>query len=298
MIMKTQKYLSDCRKRVYVTLKKKLPSIKNEPQKLHKAMAYAVLNGGKAIRSAFVYATGESLGAKPTVLNDISAAIEMIHSFTLIHDDLPSLDNADLRRGKPACHKKFDEATAILAGDALQSLAFEILAKIDKKKIPPATESKMIQVLTQAIGSRGLAGGEALDLEMVNRTVSIKKLETMYRLKTGSLLSACFVLAALASNCTNKKTLYHLNKFSEYIGLAFQIHDDIIGIETDTKLLGKKQGADVEMGKPIYPVLAGMKQAKAREKFLYRKAMAHLDKTGINTRKIKKLATFVIERKH
>lgn len=296
--MKTQDYIKRCQRLANTSLKKRLPSANKEPRQLHKAMNYAVLNGGKRLRSAFIYATGEALGAKPAILHDICAAIEMIHAYSLIHDDLPALDNDDLRRGNPTCHKAFGEATAILTGDTLQSLAFEILSNLQNKNVSAVIILKMIRLLSHAIGSMGMIGGEELDLEMVNHTASLKKLETMYKLKTGCLLSASILLGALAANCQNKKIINNLTKFSECLGLAFQIHDDIIGIESDTKTLGKTQGADITMNKPVYPALVGMARAKKREQMLYRKALNYLDKTGINTEKLKALAAYVIERNY
>lgn len=296
--MEITEYLKQCQKRVNLTLKKRLPSVNKEPQKLHEAMNYAVLNGGKRLRSALIYASGKALNAKFTILNEICAAVEMIHAFSLIHDDLPALDNDDLRRGKPTCHKVFGEATAILAGDALQTLAFEILTKLDKKVIKAEVELQIIQLISQAIGSRGMAGGEELDLEMEGKKTSVRKLENMYQLKTGRLLSASVLLGALAASCQNKKILNNLGKFGECIGLAFQIHDDIVGIESSTKILGKTQNLDLEKSKPIYPVLVGMKEAKRKEQLLYQKALGYLDKTGINANHLKEIATFIIKRNY
>lgn len=296
--MKIQNYLKYCQQRVNVSLIKSLPKTNQEPRELHKAMQYSVLNGGKRIRAALIYASGEAFGANAVILNRVSAAVEMVHAYSLIHDDLPALDNDDLRRGKPTCHKVFGEATAILAGDALQCLAFEILASLDKKKVSPIIQLEMIRLLARAIGSKGMIGGEELDIKMVDKRVSHQKVETMFNLKTGCLLSASILLGALASNCDNKKILNNLAKVGECIGLAFQIHDDIIGIESDTKTLGKKQGADLELNKPSYPTLVGMKKAKQREKLLYQKSLNYLDKTGIDTDKLKAIIAYVIERNY
>lgn len=294
--MKIESYIKQCQQRVNNVLKKKLPSIKLEPRELHQAMRYSVLNGGKRLRSAFVYATGDALGAKRSVLDDIAAAIEMIHAFTLIHDDLPALDNDALRRGKPTCHITFGEATAILAGDALQTLAFEILSRQNSKVLPPAIALNMINLLAQAVGSNGVIGGEELDLKMVNKKVTLKKLEVMYKLKTERLFKASIVLAFFASKNKNQQILHHLTEFSESIGLAFQIHDDIIGIESDTKTLGKQQGNDLALGKPVYPAVVGIAAAKQKERRLYQKALAHLDKAKMNTDKLRGLAAYLIER--
>lgn len=299
--MNVQNYLKRCQKRVETSLKELLPSPNRQPRPLNQAMRYAVLSGGKRLRAALIFATGESMGAKSAILGNVGAAVEMVHAYSLIHDDLPALDNDDLRRGKPTCHKAFGEATAILAGDALQSLSFEILSHLPSHDLSPKVELKMIETLTQAIGSAGMIGGEELDLEMVNQKVSLKQLETMYRLKTGCLLEASLTLGALAANCQDKKILQNLSKFGKYIGLAFQIHDDIIGIESDTKTLGKTQGNDLALNKPVYPVVVGMARAKKKERMLYRKALSYLDKLnglGFNTDKLKAIAAYIIERSY
>lgn len=295
--MKTNDYILACKDRANRALKKKIPT-STIPRSLQKAIRYSVLNGGKRIRSAFIFATGEALGANKAILNDICVAIEFIHTFSLIHDDLPALDNDDLRRGKPTCHRVFGEATAILTGDILQSLAFEVLSKINTNRLSEAIILQMIRLLAEAIGPSGLAAGEQMDLEMTGHRTTEAKLKKMYQLKTGRLFTVSIVLAALASNCTNKKILNNLSKFSKCLGLAFQIHDDIIGLESDTKTLGKKQGADLKMHKPIYPVCVGMKKSKDMEKELYKKSLMYLKKSGIEAKRLKNLAAFVIERNY
>ncbi len=296
--MDIEKYLAKCQRHLTKALDRKLPSAQQEPRLLHQAMRYAVLNGGKRIRSAFIYAVGEPLGANQKILSDAAVAIEMIHAYSLIHDDLPALDNDDLRRGKPTCHKVFGEATAIIAGDALQSSGFEILSKLDTHYISYENELKMIRLLAQAIGSSGMAGGQELDIQAVNHNISLKQLEKIYKLKTGHLLEASILFGALAANCNDLKILSNLKKFSERIGLAFQIHDDIIGILSKTEILGKTQGADLNLGKPVYPVLVGMTRAKQREKDLYHEAINYLDKTGMNITYLKALSEYIIQRTH
>lgn len=293
--MKIQKYIKRCQKRVNAVLKRILPPITTPPKELHKAMRYAVLNGGKRLRSSLLYATGEALGANSNLLNQLSAAIEIMHAFSLIHDDLPALDNDDLRRGKPTCHKIFGVARAILAGDALHSLGFEILANLNHT-IPSQKKLEIIRIIAHAIGSKGMIGGEDLDLSMVGRSTTVKKLATMYQMKTGMLLSACVQVGALAANCQNKKILNALKKFSQCIGLVFQIHDDIIGLESDTKTLGKKQGADIILKKPVYPVLIGIDKAKEKEIELYHQAIRYLEKSGIPTTHLQAITAYIIER--
>lgn len=293
--MTIESYLKRCQEHIQKILKKKLPSPTKSPQKLHQAMSYSVLNGGKRLRAAFVYASGECFGAKKQVLDDIAAAIEMIHTFSLIHDDLPALDNDDLRRGKPSCHKAFDEATAILAGDALQSLAYEIIAST--KDLNPEIKLEMIRLISQSIGSQGMIGGELLDLEIGKKgNVTLKELKKMYFLKTGCLLSASILLGAMAGNCKDQALIMQLKLFSENIGLAFQIHDDIIGIESDTKTLGKQQGKDLMLNKPVYPVLVGMDAAKREERILYKKALKHLSNIKTDTLTLKEIAAYIIQR--
>lgn len=294
--MELQRYIKHSQKRVNTALAKLLPNPNKEPRELYKAMRYSVLNGGKRIRSALVYATGDALGANPKVLDRVSAAIEMIHAFSLIHDDLPALDNDDLRRGKPSCHKAYGEATAILAGDALHTLAFEVLTDISPKLLPPAMTLRMIHLFADAIGPTGLAGGQALDIAMVNEKVTIKALATTYKLKTGNFITTSILMGALAARCQRKSVLDNLKKFGDAIGLAFQIHDDIIGVETDTQTLGKPQGSDVSRNKPTYPSLLGLDAAKKIEKNTFNQAIRYLTKTRMDYEQLAAIAAYVIER--
>lgn len=294
--MQLQNYLQQCQERVNHTLDDVLPSSGKNPCELHKAMRYAVLNGGKRVRSAIVYAVGESLDANKDILDISSAVIELIHAFSLVHDDLPAIDNDDLRRGNPACHKAFSEATAILAGDALLVLAFEVLSHLTKHHVTSATNLKMIQILSHYIGSNGMAGGEALDAATADHEISLKKLAQIYKLKTSYLICASVLFGALAANCTKKSTLENLEKFGIYIGLAFQIHDDIIGIESDTATLGKPQGSDLIKHKPTYPSIIGLEAAKKRQQECFTTAMHYLKKSRINSDKLVALSELVITR--
>lgn len=283
-------------KRVANSLEALLPPADRKPKSLHQAMRYAVLNGGKRLRASLVYATGEALSGNPKILDKVSAVVEMVHAFSLIHDDLPALDNADLRRGKLSCHKKYGEATAILAGDALQTLAFTVLSNIDKKSILPANHLAMVNILAKAV--LDLIRGEELDILMENKPITINQLKETYRLKTGELLTASILLGALASNCKSKKVLSNLKKFGDYIGLAFQIHDDIIEIEADAHTLGKPKHSDVLRGKPTYPSLLGLDKAKQKEKVAFKQAINYLNKSGINKEKLIVIARYIIERNH
>lgn len=297
--MNLSDYLEHCKQLVNAGLAVKLPADTLQPFTLHQAMRYSVLNGGKRLRAAFIYAIGQGLGADEKVLTDIAVAIEMIHAFSIIHDDLPALDNDDLRRGKPTCHRVFGEATAILAGDALQSLAFEVLTNIDSKLINADIKIKMLGLLTRAIGSCGMIGGEQLDIAMVNKVISVTDLEQMYKLKTGCLLSASMQLAALAAiNCDSAELMHNLNEFGQNIGLSFQIHDDIIGIESNTETLGKTQKVDIEANKPIYPSLVGMQYAKDKRDAFCAKALSYLDKIAIDSSILKELCAYIVKRDH
>lgn len=291
-------WLTHCRNMVNDALQKKLPNENAIPQNLHKAMHYAVLNGGKRLRAAFVLATGELFHAETESLIDIAVALELIHAFSLIHDDLPALDNDDLRRGKPTCHLVFGEATAILAGDALQSLAFEILASLNPAQVSSDKILAMIRILSRATGSLGMTGGETLDIEMVNKKVSVDAIEAMYTLKTGCLLRASMQLALLASRDYDETNLYHLAQFGENLGVAFQIHDDIIGITSDTETLGKKQQADIALNKPVYPVITSLEAASQRRDFLLKTAREHLQALNRPCDRLYALSEYVITRNH
>lgn len=294
--MKQPKFLQQCQKRINIVLRKLLPSKSQEPRQLHQAMHYAVLNGGKRLRSALVYATGSALQASPFVLDRISAAIEMIHAFSLIHDDLPALDNDDLRRGKPACHKAYGEAVAILAGDALQTLAFQLLADIPTQHLSAPISLKMIGLFARSIGHAGLAGGQTLDIAMTNRSISLKKLQKTYQLKTGNFITTGILMSAMAAGCQKKSILAPLKKFGDYLGLAFQIHDDIIEIESNTLTLGKPQGSDISRNKPTYPSLLGLAAAKKAELRAFSHALSALKKSNLESKHLLNIAAYFIER--
>ena len=261
--------------------------------RLHQAMSYSVLNGGKRIRPLLVYATGVMLGASNEMLDAPAAAVEIIHSYSLIHDDLPAMDNDDLRRGKPTCHKAFDEATAILAGDALQAYAFNVLAA--NEHLTEKQRVKMLIILTQACGSLGMAGGQAIDLESIGKHLSLTELENMHRLKTGALIRASVLLGATAGNA-DVKTFEVLTQFSELIGLAFQIQDDILDVEGETVLLGKQSGADQALNKPTYPSMLGLQASKEKMQHVYEAALSTLKLLDVDTSWLSELAAYMVER--
>lgn len=272
----------------------------NKPQtdaRLLKAMSYSLLLGGKRVRPFLVYACGTLLGANLTDLDGPAAALEAIHSYSLIHDDLPAMDNDDLRRGKPTCHKAFDEATAILAGDALQALAFEIIASHPYQQVSSASVVSMLQQLALASGYSGMCGGQAIDLAQTNQRTDLAQLERMHRLKTGALIECAVQLAWLCSSKQDPAELAALQAFARALGLAFQVQDDILDIESDTQTLGKPQGSDTKANKATYPALLGLTQAKEKALQLYQDALGALAALPYNTDELRSFAQYIIERK-
>lgn len=254
------------------------------PDNLCQAMHYSVTNGGKRLRPLLVYIVGQIYGATLKALDAPAAAIEIIHCFSLIHDDLPAMDNDDLRRGKLTCHKAFNESTAILAGDALSVLAFQVINQ--SKVLAPQQIILMNQTLALASGAEGIAGGQDLDIFFTsNKKLKItpEKLEAMYQLKTSALLSAAVKLGAIAANITNAREIRYLEKFAQNIGLAFQIQDDILNIESSPDRLGKNIGTDTKAGKITYPILIGIQKAKSKLENLWQQAEQDLSKLSVNT---------------
>lgn len=270
-----------------------LPAATQSPERLHQAMRYSVLDAGKRIRPLLVYAIGDAFGLPLAALDAPAAAVEIIHCYSLIHDDLPAMDDDDLRRGKPTCHKAFDEATAILAGDALQALAFEILATHNQQS--PGQCLSMLQALGYACGSQGMAGGQALDLAATGQQLDVAYVEAMHRKKTGALISASILLGAIASNADSTQ-LVSLKRYGDLIGLAFQIQDDILDIEGSTETLGKTQGADIAADKLTYPAVAGLATAKAKVDTLYQAALAELQRAQLDTPLLTELSAFLVRR--
>ena len=264
--------------------------------RLRDAMRYSTLAGGKRLRPTLVYLTGESLGAPLEELDAAAASVELIHVYSLVHDDLPAMDDDDLRRGRPTCHRAFDEATAILVGDALQALAFTVLADEGNGHQEPSTRLAMIRVLAQAVGTSGMAGGQAVDLAAVGQNLSVAAIEDMHRRKTGALIEGSVLLGALAAGVTVGPRLEGLRRFGAEIGLAFQIQDDILDVEGDPSLLGKTTGADAAHNKPTYPSTAGLDAARKRARQLRDDAIAALEPLGTNGTALAELAHFVVSR--
>jgi geranylgeranyl pyrophosphate synthase len=264
--------------------------------RLREAMRYSTLGGGKRLRPSLVYLTGESLGSSLEELDAAAASVELIHVYSLVHDDLPAMDDDDLRRGRPTCHRAFDEATAILVGDALQALAFTVLTDESTGHQVPTARLAMIRVLAQAVGTSGMAGGQAVDLAAVGQHLSVDEIENMHRRKTGALIEGSVVLGALAAGQTDGPKLDGLRRFGAQIGLAFQIQDDILDVEGDPSLLGKMTGADAAHNKPTYPSTAGLHAARDRARQLRDDAIAALEPLGPDGKALAELAHFVVSR--
>ena len=283
--------------RVEAALHRYLPAANAAPAHLHEAMRYAVLGDGKRIRPLLVYATGRSLGVDSARLDGPACAVEMIHAYSLVHDDLPAMDNDDLRRGKPTCHKAFGEATAILAGDSLLALAFHILADDAAMQADAGLRVTMIQTLAKASGSRGLAGGQAMDLAAVGCDLNLAELEMMHIHKTGALIRASVMLGAYSQPGVDARRLSALDHYAKCVGLAFQIHDDILDVEGDTATLGKTQGADMALNKPTYPAIVGMSRAKQMALELHEEALASLAPFPEGADLLRSISAYLIERK-
>jgi len=264
--------------------------------RLRAAMRYSVLGAGKRLRPLLVYFTGESLGAPPAALDAPAAAVELIHVYSLVHDDLPAMDDDDLRRGRPTCHRAYDEGTAILVGDALQALAFAVLANEPMAGVSAQTRLEMVRVLARATGTGGMAGGQAVDLAAVGRTLDVTALESMHRRKTGALIQCSVLLGALAAGVSGGGELAALERFGAEIGLAFQIQDDILDVEGDPVLLGKSTGADAAHLKPTYPSTVGVRASRARARELRDLGVAALAPLGERGAALAQLASFVVDR--
>jgi len=300
--MPHSEYLINAQNSVNKTLDRLLPSTQASPSRLHEAMRYSVLNPGKRIRPALVYATGQMLAADPKNIEIPAAAVELIHAYSLIHDDLPCMDDDSLRRGIPTCHIQFDEATAVLAGDALQTLAFESISNTNNFDLSSDKQLAMLHALTQASGSVGMGGGQAIDLLLTGNDdpsqKNIQALENMHRMKTGALISASVKLGFLASDCEDQVLMSYLDSYSRALGLAFQIRDDILDIEGDTQTLGKPQGSDLANNKLTFPSLLGLDGAKRRAAELVDSAIEALERIPLNTDNLADFANYIVSRRH
>ncbi|MGI9225406.1 MAG: polyprenyl synthetase family protein [Woeseiaceae bacterium] len=270
-----------------------LPESEVEPCRLHEAMRYSVFNGGKRVRPLLVYATGECLGVPESKLDAPAAAIELIHAFSLVHDDLPAMDDDDLRRGKPTVHRQFDEATAILAADALQPLAFSVLTDLDG--VPADRNVRLVKLLANACGSIGMTGGQSIDLRAEGRLLDVEELELMYALKTGALLHASIMSAGLLAEGIPADHIAALDGFSRAIGVAFQIRDDLLDVEGHTDVIGKPAGSDERLRKATYPALFGIEASRKRCDELLAEGLQHLEVLdGVGS--LAWLARYIVER--
>jgi geranylgeranyl pyrophosphate synthase len=285
-----------CQIRIEAVLERALTLPDPGTERLRAAMRYSVLGAGKRLRPTLVYLTGESFGAPPGALDAPAAAVELIHVYSLVHDDLPAMDDDDLRRGRPTCHRAYDEGTAILVGDALQALAFAVLTNEPMTGVSAQVRLEMIRVLARATGTGGMAGGQAIDLAAVGGTLSVAAIENMHRRKTGALIEASVLLGALAAGVAEGPELTVLRRFGAEIGLAFQIQDDILDVEGDPRLLGKSIGADAAHAKPTYPSTVGLAAARARASELRDAAIAALAPLGARGGALTELANFIVDR--
>lgn len=268
-------------------------TLQSDAQTLVKAMQYATLDGGKRLRALLVYAAGEAMLSNDNGLDAAACAVEMIHAYSLIHDDMPMMDDDDLRRGRPSCHKAFDEATALLAGDALQTHAF---LSLSDNTLSATQQIAMVKVLAEASGVMGMAGGQAIDLQSVGKTLQLTALEQMHQLKTGALIRASVRLGALASEQVTDRNLLVLDQYAAAIGLAFQVQDDVLDVIADTETLGKQQGADIARDKPTYPAIIGLETAQQKAQDLVEQALAALQHLSGPTQALAGLARFVVQR--
>jgi len=288
--------LFDLSARADAVLARALPPEDQPPAELHRAMRYAVLGGGKRLRPLLVYATGTTFGALLETLDASAAAVEIIHAYSLVHDDLPAMDDDSLRRGRPTCHVVFGEAMAILAGDALQALAFDVLAHDAALDVDSRLHIEMLRVLAVACGSHGMAGGQAFDLAAVGKKLTPAELERMHVHKTGALIRASVRLGAFAAGCEDAAILDALERYGHCVGLAFQIRDDLLDIEGATEQLGKTAGKDVAAAKPTYPAILGVEASRHELAMLTEAALGAVDGLGSDARALRELARFVAER--
>lgn len=289
-------WMADIQQRMEAALEELLPAAAEAPQDLHRAMRYAVLDGGKRVRPLLVHAAGEVFGAASGALARAGAAVEMVHAYSLVHDDLPCMDDDALRRGKPTVHVQYGEATALLVGDALQTRAFEILAQagID---LDPGRRLQMVAVLAQASGSRGMCGGQAIDLASVGKKLDLQQLEQMHRLKTGALLRASVLLGALCGARLDEVQTAALDAYSAAVGLAFQVVDDVLDAIADSATLGKTAGKDAADNKPTYVSILGLDESRALAERLRVEAHAALAPFGAAADRLREIADLIVQRK-
>ena len=293
MTTKLSQLLQTYTERVNAQLEQIIPQPTGAGAKLFEAMHYSVFNGGKRLRPALCFAAAEAVGASDSNTTRVAAAVEMIHAYALIHDDLPAMDDDDLRRGVPTCHIKFDEATAILAGDALQSLAFKQLSELD---LSASTSLQLVSLLSDLAGCNGMVTGQAIDLASTGKQLSAEELTYMHNHKTGALIEASVVMGAIATDQASSDQLQALRQFSRAIGLAFQIQDDILDVESSTEALGKSQGSDSANNKATYTSILGIEKARSEANQLYQQSLEALSPFGDRAQSLGILAKFIVHR--
>ncbi|MFL6575674.1 MAG: polyprenyl synthetase family protein [Povalibacter sp.] len=290
--------LRDWQARAEEQLSARLPQPDVHPTRLHQALRYSVLGGGKRVRPVLVYATAHSLGLQASMVDGAACAVEFIHAYSLVHDDLPAMDDDDLRRGRPTCHKAFDEATAILVGDSLQVLAFQILASGAGLPNDPAIRLKLVELLAIGSGTEGMAGGQAVDLSAKGHRLNTAQIEDMHARKTGALIRASVLMAASCCVGLSAKVNEALDRYARDIGLAFQIQDDLLDVEGDPQVLGKPTGADSAENKPTYPAIVGVEPARERLQLLHASALTALEILGPNAAPLASLSDWLVLRRH
>jgi geranylgeranyl pyrophosphate synthase len=288
--------ISDYTAQVDAQLEAILPAASGPGEHLFAAMRYSTFNGGKRVRPALCFAAAEAVASSDSNTAKVAAALEMIHAYSLIHDDLPAMDDDDLRRGKPTCHIKFGEATAILAGDGLQSLAFQQLTELND--IPAEIKVELIACLSRMGGCYGMVTGQAIDLGATGTALNLEQLKTMHAHKTGALIEASVLMGAMATAQASPEQLSALSEFSRAIGLAFQIQDDILDVESSTEQLGKQQGSDITNQKSTYTSILGLEQARSEAAALYQKSIQSLDIFADKADSLRAIASFIIKRNH
>lgn len=282
--------------RIEQVLNNVLPPAILAPQVLHSAMRYSALGGGKRVRALLCYAAAELCDTEIAIADAAASAVELIHAYSLVHDDMPCMDDDDLRRGKPSCHRQYDDATALLVGDALQTLAFEVLSQAqlrEQSQIQAGQQVQMLNILAKATGSTGMAGGQAIDLTSVGKPLTQAALETMHRLKTGALIQAATLLGAIQGG---EAHLAAMRVYALNIGLAFQVIDDILDVEADTATLGKTAGKDANSNKPTYVTILGLALAKQHAQQLFENAIAAIAPFGESAQRLRDLAGFIMHR--
>ncbi|MEJ0007485.1 MAG: farnesyl diphosphate synthase [Steroidobacteraceae bacterium] len=288
--------LTQWQSRMEQALARMLPGAEEIPKRLHEAMRYSVLGGGKRIRPALVFATGRTLGVAESQVEAAACAIELVHVYSLVHDDLPAMDDDDLRRGRPTCHKAYDEATAILVGDALQPLAFQLLARDPHLPADPAIRLRLIDLLAEASGTFGMAGGQAIDLAVQGQAIGITEVEQMHARKTGALIKVSVMMAAACVPTLSPALSEQLSRFATAIGIAFQIQDDLLDVLGDVSTLGKATGADSARAKPTYPAVIGVPASQERLHTLHGEALAALVPFGAAAEPLRLLAEWLLTR--